>query len=503
MLPGSSSTGLPQPAAERETPRASTGYRALWLALSACGSVMLLATTNQLCQDVAVIPLLWIAPLGLYLLSFIICFQHDRWYSRRWCVPLLAASLVQSCVVLYRGVFVDIRLQVASYCLTLFVACMFYHGELARLKPAACELTAYYLMISAGGALGAVMVGIAAPVLFQSYWEYHLILLATGFLMAAVLLRHKTHARAKPPWQWAALASGLLALAIALGLHVRQGLEDSVETTRNFFSVSRVLEENREDPQKHAFTLMHNRITHGYQFADPEKRYWPTSYFGPASGVGLAIRYHPNRRGRNPESTGLRIGVVGLGAGTIATYGEEGDTIRFYEINPEVVRLSEKYFTYRKDTPAKVEVVLGDARVAMENERALGQPQHFDVLAIDAFSGDAIPVHFLTRECFQTYLYHLDPGGVLAIHISSRYFDLTPVVRALAALEAERGMTAVRILNPGSRSQATEASDWALLTRNPEIVRADEVRQSITPWPQDHAPVLWTDDYTNLLHLLR
>jgi hypothetical protein len=247
---------------------------------------------------------------------------------------------------------------------------------------------------------------------------------------------------------------------------------------------------------------MNGRIEHGYQFAAEDRRYWPTSYFGPASGVGIAIQFHPRRL--DPDQRHLRIGVVGLGTGTLAAYGEAGDYFRFYEINPDVLRLSDGHFTYRKDSPARIDVVLGDARISMERERGLGQPAEFDVLAVDAFSSDAIPIHLLTRECFQSYRYHLREDGILAMHVSSRYFNLNPVVRSFADLDGKHGMEALLIQDEGSKTQGTDATSWILITSNKKFMDHKKVQSAVSPWAAaDPPPLLFTDDYSNLFRLLR
>jgi hypothetical protein len=473
----------------------------MWLLLPACGSMVLLATTNQMCLDVAVVPLLWILPLSLYLLSFILCFHSPRWYPRSGFAAALVGSLALACHALHQGIYLDLRLQIASYSIALFVACMVCHGELVRLKPAVGHLTAFYLMVAAGGAIGGLLVTVVAPRIFAGYWEYHLSLLATAVLFLAAVARDprsRLH-RGRPLWAWSVLYCGAAALCISLVLQIRTTLENSVTMKRGFFGVLRVLEEETDDPEEHRVLLMHGRIEHGFQFASEERRYWPTSYFGPDSGVGLAIRFHPKKLSR---SGGLRMGVVGLGTGTLATYGEPGDYIRFYEINPEVLRLSDEYFSYRRDSGARIDVVLGDARVSMEREKAQGKSQGFDVLAVDAFAGDAIPVHLLTLECYRVYRYHLKEDGILALHLSNRYFDLGPVARNLAAESPGRGTEALWIAGRGSSRQGTDSTDWVLLTANREFLNCGSVRAAVKAWPGDKAPVMWTDDYANLFALL-
>jgi hypothetical protein len=478
----------------------------LWLSLAAAGSIMLLATTNQLCQDVAVVPLLWILPLALYLLSFMVCFQYPKLYWRPLFIGALAAAMVWTCFVLFGGVYVALRAQIVSYCLTLFACCMVCHGELVRLRPESRHLTWFYLMVAGGGALGGVFVTLVAPRLFRNFWEYHLGLLVTALLTLIVLYRDGKSPmyRGRPIEAWAALYIAAAALAVALAFHMRESLKDSREMTRNFFGVLRVLDLRQESPEEHRLVLMHGRIEHGFQYLDQNKRRRPTSYYGPDSGVGLALRFHPRRLAASLPQHNLRIGVIGLGAGTLASYGIEGDYIRFYEINPEVVRLADEYFSYRRDSPARIDVALGDARVSMETERQRQEAQRFDLLAVDAFNSDAVPVHLLTRECFQAYRYHLNDDGILAVHISNRYFDLSPVVRGLALLDPKNDMRALLFKAPGDEDRGIAATTWILLTANRLFLENPEIRQRATPWDDPApSPLPWTDDYSNLFSLLR
>lgn len=544
--------------------RPGPGRYILWLGLTTCSSVMLLATTSQMCQDLAVVPLLWILPLALYLLSFILCFQHERIYWRPLFIGAMVASIGWTCFVLFGSVFVAVRWQILSYSLTLFTSCMVCHGELVRLRPGSRYLTSFYLMLAGGGALGGLLVTVGAPYLLKDFWEYHIGLVATSLLTLIVLFRDRRgplyqgrplvvwamwivfclswaslavaltnhiwlswrfyagllaavllslgillgerqgrlyHGRPPRVWAvWGVLCFSWVALAFVLVHHIQLSMENSVDTRRNFFGVLRVLELNKDNPAEHRLTLMHGRIEHGFQFLDKEKSYWPTSYYGPDSGVGLAITFHPRRLARQD----LRIGVIGLGTGTLAAYGQVGDYIRFYEINPEVLRLSDQYFTYRKDSQARIEVVLGDARVSLERERQRGESQKFDVLAVDAFSSDAIPVHLLTRECFLTYRYHLKDDGILAIHISNRYFDLSPVVRNIFLPNSERDMKSLWIDGRGNESQGTDSTDWVLLTTNQQFLADTSIQKLVAPWDDPASPRrFWTDDYSNLFSLLR
>jgi len=550
-------------AEEADASRPGWIRHALWFGLTACSSVMLLATTSMMCQDLAVVPLLWILPLALYLLSFILCFQHDRLYSRLVCLASLAVCITWTCYVLFGSVYVPLRLQILSYSLTLFTLCMVCHGELVRMRPGARHLTSFYLMVAGGGAFGGLLVTVAAPRLLQGFWEYHLGLLATVLLTMIVLFRDPSSllakGRALPVWMlwgglcvswtytalrllnydwrsrtvhaglaamavitlgaflldrrrllylgrparvwavWAGLGASWVILAVVLGNHILISTASSVEARRNFFGVLRVLELYKDSPGEHQFSLMHGRIEHGFQFQDSEMRHWPVAYYGPDSGIGLSILRHPHRL----EGRELRIGVIGLGTGTLAVYGQKGDVIRFYEINSEVVRLCDKYFTYRKDTPARTELVLGDARVSLERERQGNESQQFDLLAVDAFSSDAIPVHLLTRECFQIYRYHLKEDGILAFHITNRYFDLSPVVRNLLPDASGQNMQALWFHDLGNGTQRTDRTDWVLLSSNSRFLADPEVARNITPWKGPAPPwLIWTDDYSNLFGLI-
>ena len=478
--------------------------RVMWLCLAALSASMLMATTNQLCLDVAVVPLLWLLPMGLYLLSFILCFHSERWYSRFGFGVALIAALGQACWILSQGIYIALPIQILSYASILFICCMICNGELVRLKPAPRHLTAFYLMISAGGALGGIFVTLIAPHIFKGYWEFHLTIAGTALLFLILLFRDRKGYLygGRPLWAWSLLSLSFLVLVASLGLQIRDDLKSTLAVKRNFFGTLKILEEDALNPAEHRIVMMHGRIEHGYQFTAADKHYWPTSYFGPESGAGIAICFHPRRL--NPSLRHLRIGVIGLGTGTLASYGEEGDYFKFYEINPDVLQFCDKYFTYRKDTAARVDVVLGDARISMEREKSRQQPGNYDVFAVDAFSSDAIPVHLLTRECYLNYWYHLKKDGILALHVSSRYFNLDPVIRSLANLDKERGIQALIIDDPGSVMQETDPTRWILITSNQKFLADPQVKASTTPWPTEDSPgLLFTDDYSNLFRLLK
>jgi spermidine synthase len=479
--------------------------RLLTLALAACGSVVLLASTNQICRDIAVIPFLWVLPLSLYLISFMLCFDHPRWYNRRVWIPVLWTSLSAVVYLLnqdYGDVEMNLYLQIFIYSAALFACCMVCHGELVRLKPSAEYLTSFYLMVALGGALGGVFVNLAAPLLFKGYWEFHGGLVATVVLLGLCLFRTMEPLRS-PLVLWSGRIlwiGGIGALVGFLGLHIQEQQESNILTKRNFYGVLRVNEVDLETEFATRF-LYHGRITHGEQFLIPELRSYPRAYYGPKSGISLAIRRHPqyfsvNNRENGGRQEGLHVGNIGLGVGTIAAYSRPGDTYRFYEINPDVDRIAREYFTLLKDAKGAQQVVLGDGRISLERELVNNNRQQFDVLAVDAFSGDGIPIHLLTREAFALYWEHLRPDGILALHITNYHFDFSPVIRALAR---ELGKRAVWIADAGDAQKGNYYSDWVLVTSNKTFLKDPYVYSRFEPWPTlRHREILWTDDYSNL-----
>jgi len=656
----------------------------LWLGLSACGSVMLLATTNQLCIDVATVPFLWVLPLSIYLLTFILCFDSPRWYDRRVFGLMLLITAPAACWVLRQAADAAMLEQIAIYSATLFACCMTCHGELVRSKPHPRYLTHFFLLVSAGGALGGLFVAIIATQLFLGYWEYHIGLaasvlltllawcsqrvwldkitpifgvwvIASGAQIAAIifflhepltkglesselsfvygiyslsllvglvltvalekkrwplnwvwsvfsllqmawlgiymqwhipeLLTTRAHVQIAlgitvptlfsllalwiitsrsergqqtsirvflavsvslylgafwylkwfEPWQiqvvagafvvalvtegvmqrlrsaaaqswgfwlWMPIASLLGLLSFELIDVIKDDDYDIAHVSRNFYGILKVRYNEAFDDDNDEFgsrySLAHGQIMHGFQYTDDYWKLQPTTYYGHDSGIGLAIRLSTSLA-ESTDQHPMRMGIVGLGTGSLAAYGRSGDHFRFYEINPDVLALSGKYFTYLSDSAADTQVVLGDARIAMERELAAGQSQQFDVLAIDAFSSDAIPVHLLTTECAQIYRQHLRPGGILALHVSNRFLDLGPVARGLAdSLQWE----AFQIENEDDDSIGVYGSTWILITDNKDITTNKEIKRAHVPWEESEKKISWTDDYSGLWRVL-
>jgi hypothetical protein len=542
-----------------------------WLLLPACASVLLLATTNKLCQDIAVIPFLWVLPLALYLISFIICFDNPRWY---WRLPFsigLIVAMAASCRLMFEGTDATLPSQIITYSSMLFLGCMVCHGELYRLKPDPTRLTSFYLAIAAGGALGGFFVAIVAPLLFTNYYEWHWGMIFCVSLMLAVWIRERrgssrqsaeeTAAAAEyggrdaRQWIWMAgalgvlifsgldrlfavvgraadadlkfwigglriacwlilmlwvlswilrkrhqtfrhgrrLACGLLLLLLvvlagALGEEARDASKEAIYRSRNFYGVLSVFEYQKEMPRGRYLLLQHGGITHGLQFTHPDQALWSTTYYGPGSGIAKGVDALP----AGPR----RIGVVGLGTGTMAAFGRAGDYLRIYEINPEVIRLAHSHFTYLSNCPAKVEIALGDARLSLESEPG----QQFDLLALDAFSSDAIPVHLLTKEAFELYQRHLKTNGVIAVHVSNHYLDLEPVVVNLA--RQFQYQLAIIDYDEEEDDWWYYSSTWLLLSRNRELIGRAEIQASATT-PKTNSLPLWTDDFASLLQIFQ
>lgn len=479
--------------AEVEAP-ASAWRKLLWFALPACGVMLLLAITNKLCQDIAVVPFLWVLPLSLYLLSFIISFDSPRWYHRAFWLPLLAVLLGMVLWNLYQAEsHPDITPLATLYLGTLFVACMVCHGEVYRLRPGASRLTGFYLSLSAGGAAGGLFVALVAPFVFPDYFELHLALFLTAALVLLVLRQDPTlplrEGRAR--WAWAVPFVALAALGYGLVDVATTSLRGSLSTTRGFYGVLKVNDNDADIAGAHHLTLQHGATIHGLQYVDPEKRTDPSSYYTSTSGIGRLLRAHKPGGGR-------RVGAIGLGCGTLAAWGRAGDTFRFYEINDDVARLATSTFTYLKDSKAKTELVMGDARLSMEREA----DQQYDVIVLDAFSSDAIPVHLLTLEAFDHYQRHLKPDGAIVVHVSNRYLDLHPVVYRIAD---KIGFPAITIDDNDTAYEEAGfyGSDWIIMTRNQVLLQQPLIRDVTAEAVEFPARIMyWTDERSDLLSIL-
>ena len=464
------------------------GQQCIWLCLAALGSALLLSVTTHITQNVASIPFLWVLPLAIYLISFILTFDGSGWYFRRsfvvlTCVfALLMLGGLQYNVIGWRSIelgLLHLEIAMPLYLIGLFIITMFCHGELVRRKPESNHLTRFYLMVSLGGAVGGLFVGVVSPLVFNSYFEFPLILCAV-LVLGVIALDIK----------WMQIASGIALIlgSILLVQGINRLSNDSLNMSRNFYGTLRVKSTGPESDKNTTWRLMHGVILHGEQYRSSEFRKLATTYYGESSGIGQAITAL-----RQPN---MKVGLIGMGVGTLAAYGKAGDQYTFYELNPAVPALANTYFSYIKDSAAKVTTILGDARLSLEK----AAPEGFNVLAVDAFSSDSIPVHLITREAIRVYKRHITADGVVAFHISNRYLDLTPIVKQLGD---DVGMEVLRITDNPDKDSYLYRSDWVLVTANKALVETlvksgagERVssRNDVTPW---------TDDYNNLLQILK
>lgn len=493
------------PATGKTPPPARWIDRVLWVALAACGSLILLATTNQMCQDVAVVPFLWVIPLSLYLITFIIAFDHARWYYRPVWIPLALISIKAVIYLMYQD-YADSEMhlikQICIYSAAVFCCCMVCHGEMVRLKPDPRYLTGFYLAVALGGALGGAAVSLVAPQLFSGYWEFHaglvIVVLLGGFCLLRDALRLSSEKRttmvAIIVVIWAAVIANF---STSLVGHIGYVKDESIRSTRSFYGVLHVYEGNVAE-EDHYRVLYHGRINHGRQNWDEEYRRTPGGYYTALSGPGVLFGAHPYRADPR-DGRPLKYGVIGLGIGTLAAYAEKGDIVRMYEINPQIEDIALKQFTYLIDSPVEEKIVLGDARIVLEQELAQEENQQFDILFVDAFSGDSIPIHLLTREAFEVYFKHLKKDGVLAVHITNLHLDLSDPVRTLAK---EFGMANVQIEHDPVLPNANY-SRWIMITNNQTVLKNIREGGFHTPWrSESFREILWTDDYSNLLDVI-
>ena len=477
--------------------KTTLGDRFIWVALATCGATVLLAITNQMCQDVAVIPFLWVVPLSLYLLTFIICFDHDRWYFRPVWIPAFLVSVAGMVGILYQDYEPDIPLlyQIAIYSLALFTCCMVCHGEMVRRRPPAGQLTTFYLFVALGGAMGGVFVSLVAPIIFDGFWELHIGLLASALLVGWCIYQDRKvrGSRAQQHAFAVSWSAALLVLAFYLYSHMENQLYTSIENSRNFFGVLHIYDKEGYRPNR---SMYHGRIEHGSQWLSERDRHRPTTYYGTFSGAGIAIELHPKRSVEPVQS--MKVGVIGLGIGTINAYGRPGDDYRFYEINPQVERLARNHFTYLSDGYASSKVIIGDGRISLARELLTSGSIQFDVLVVDAFNGDAIPVHLLTREAVDLYWEHLNEDGILALHITNFHLNLLNVAIQLAE---HSGRKAFHILDDGD-NYYENSNDWVLITNNEKFIGKLRKQPTTVPKELQNNSLLWTDNFSNLFDVL-
>ena len=526
------------------TPAPTFARYAFWLACAGIGSALLLALTNHITQNIASIPFLWVVPLALYLLSFVVAFEGRGgrgWYVRRWWIaPTLALVIAMAWgLQAHRGVL-NIYAAIPLFSIGLFFVCVFCHGELAATKPGPAYLTQFYLSLSAGGALGGLFVALVAPRIFSNYWEAPVSLV--GVCLLAIVAARETDAR-----RWsiglvaATIATGAVVLAgggatvesvrkvlpgsdsdaLTIGLLVAAALVfvvvawrnrpvailvtalactgffavkyyrflalDTVYATRNFYGTLRVKDAGT------LRSLMHGVILHGDQYRTPDKMRMPTTYYGPRSGIALALKE------LRPDGRPIDVAMIGMGTGTLTAWGRPGDRYQIYELDPQVPEVAGRFFTYLADSQAKVSVAMGDARLSMERELADGSAIAYDIIAVDAFSSDSIPVHLITREALAVYMRHLKPDGIVAFHVSNRFLRLAPVVSQLAA---DAGLSAIDVVyDPDDDMYAS--SEWVLVTNNQGFLDRDAVLDASDEIDDIPGLPIWTDQFNNLFKILK
>lgn len=467
------------------TQRPTKARITLWLTLSALGTVMLLGVSNHLTHNIPSIPLLWVVPLAIYLATFILAFADARWYPRGFVlIELVVAICAMGFFLAYKDWQFKIFWHIAVFSFGLFVACLFCHGELVRAKPAPRYLTQFYLYVSLGGVIGGVLVGIVAPLMLPGYFELEIALVV---LAAMAIWVNRDRA-----WWALALLVAMAGFATACAAYrVHKHMEGTIYVERNFYGVLRVKEYD-VGQETHHWSLVHGAILHGEQYQSEKYRQAATTYYKTSSGIGKTLAFY--------DGKDAKVGVIGLGAGTLATYADKGDVYRFYDINPDVLKVAESKFTFLKDAVtrgARIEAALGDARLQMEKELEQQRAQNFDVLAVDAFSGDSIPVHLITDEAVALYKRHMKADGVIAFHVSNRFLELKPVLLALA----ERN--GLKIAYVHETSDGGTVSDWVLLTNNLALLETPDVKDSTLPIEPKPDWRVWTDDFNNIVQVLK
>lgn len=463
--------------------------RALWFLLPMAAAMQLSAVTAHLTVNIAAIPLLWMLPLAVYLLTFILAFEFPSLYRRGIVVRLLVVMLASLGYAISKtDVSLPIGVAIVFFLAECFLAGLFCHAEAYALRPQrGSETTVFYLLIAAGGATGTFFIGIASPLIFSANYD-----LAISFFVTAALAIAVTWHDGWPQRLLWTTASGLL-LFFAIMLHVAYKRE-AILAVRNFYGTLRVKQfANKQGDTERM--LLNGTIQHGTQIFAPELSRTPTTYYAVDSGIGLALRFCCSDPGSDVTRP-RNIGVVGLGTGTLAAYGHAGDRVRFYEINPLVLPIAQNLFTYLRDSKAQISFADGDARSSLAREA----PQNFDVLAIDAFSGDAIPLHLLTTEAIALYKRHLAPGGILAFHVSNQYLNLSPEIAQLAVAT---GMQSRLMESGGDEVAGSYRSTWVLLTDSATFFGRAEISAAADKTPTLPGLRVWTDNYSSLLPILQ
>jgi hypothetical protein len=473
-----------------QTPNRGTDIQLLWFALAFVPAALLAAVTQYMLRDIAPVPLLWAIPLALYLASFVLAFGFAAWYVRP--IWYLLAGMAAWTIVSFAGsdyLFGGVRALLVLSNLSLFVWCAVLHAELASLRPEESFLSSFYLSIAAGGAAGALFSAVVAPLIFDSsrYDLLSLIAVALVVLFARIWQCRDRLALGSviAPAVWVLFAIVLLWRSID-SVVFEPTNSRRIWTGRNFYGSLVVSEDERVAAIDRTRDLLNGNINHGKQFLSNIRRSEPLTYYTHRSGIGLTL---DGLGARRP----LRVGVIGLGVGTLAAYARRGDRYTFYEIDPAVIDVARRYFWYLADAAGQVRVIPGDARISLENQ----PPQNFDVLVVDAFTSDAVPTHLLTDEAFALYWSHVRSDGVLAVHVTNRYLDLARVV---AGSRPNAGRYLRLVANTEDPKQGGFASQWVLVSTG-EAPLATIAAAAPVAVPQSYRP--WTDGYSSIWTVMK
>ena len=461
-----------------------------WIGLAALGTSLLISFTNFITHNIAPVPLLWILPLITYLLTFILCFGSDNFYKRAPYILMAQLSLGVLCFY-PTDPFYAILLNIV----TLFLLCVICHGEIYTSRPKANALPVFYLSIALGGAMGGVIMNLLVPVLFNRLVEYGILLVILALISIVLAKRHNLRIFYNPIGDKVYYIAALVLVAVyAYTLTTQQ--PGIISQTRNFYGSATVAMVGD------TIQLTNGTTLHGSQPFDREKKrflYVPTTYFTPLSGAGIANTILQKHRGNQP----IRTGIIGLGAGTLATYARPGDKITYYELDPKIDAIARKNFRFLADCHGDWNVVLGDGRLKLQDETA---PTDYDMIIIDAFSSDAIPVHLITREALQLYRKHLKPDGLIVFHLSNRFLDLSQVTGNLAI---DQGLQAMHIYSK-QRDAFHQPSIYTIMS--PAGWFKDEMAQldfdgdykSVHYWDaqREGSFGVWTDNYSNLWSIM-
>lgn len=483
------------PAIAPETAKPVSRQLLMWILLATAPSALLVATSGLLTQELSSTPFLWVVPLSLYLLSFIICFENPRWYFRPFFIPLFFLTSVAAAGITQAGALAPFSIQLGSLSLALFAGSVVCHGELERSKPDHNDLTTFYLTVAVGGAIGGALVALVAPIIFNQHYEFHLALVACLFAGCSELLADR---RKKGQ---AGAVNGLILLGVALsltGIVLNSPLMllgdpqwNNLHRERNAYGILTV---NQDEELR---SLVHGRTVHGYQPRDARIAHLPISYYSAESGIGVIMR--AMKAQRNKQGKPLRVGVIGLGIGTMAAWSLEGDQFSFYEIDPAVERLANRHFSYLQNAKGEMRVLIGDGRMELERQWKESGSQNFDVLVLDAFSSDAVPTHLMTREALELYRRHIQPDGVIVFHVTNRLLDLRRVAQGLAN---DSGMQSL-ILNYFPNDKFLHSSTWFALTNDRNWKNRIAELKPPPEESEEVVPVLWTDDFSSLLPLIK